>query len=58
MTFRRSDRPIHLHFVTDYRAYFDPRNPDYQQLAGLEARFGPSDDILLAYAPTSESRPN
>ncbi|MGH8459498.1 MAG: MMPL family transporter, partial [Nevskiales bacterium] len=29
------------------------RNPDYQQLAGLEARFGPSDDILLAYAPAT-----
>jgi predicted RND superfamily exporter protein len=42
---------LRLQFVTDYRAYFDPRNPDFQQLAGLESRFGPSDDILLAYAP-------
>jgi uncharacterized protein len=42
---------LKLHFITDYRAYFDPDNPDYQQLAQLEARFGASDDILLAYAP-------
>ncbi len=44
---------LRLHFITDYRAYFDPRNVDYQQLASLEARFGPSDDLLLAYAPSS-----
>lgn len=44
---------LRLHFITDYRAYFDPRNPGYQQLAGLEERFGPSDDILLAYAPAA-----
>jgi predicted RND superfamily exporter protein len=44
---------LRLHVITDYRAYFDPRNPDFRQLAALEARFGPSDDILLAYAPAS-----
>ena len=44
---------LRLHFITDYRAYFDPANADYRQLAGLEASFGPSDDILLAYAPAS-----
>lgn len=42
---------LRLHFITDYRAFFDPGNPDFQQLADLEARFGPTDDILLAYAP-------
>jgi uncharacterized protein len=45
---------LRLQIVTDYRAYFDPRNPDFLQLSALDARFGPSDDILLAYAPDSK----
>ncbi len=44
---------LRLHFITDYRAFFDPRSADAQALAGLEARFGATDDILLAYAPAA-----
>lgn len=42
---------LRLQFVTDYRAYFDPANPDLKHIADLESRFGATDDILLALEP-------
>ncbi len=42
---------INLKIVTDYRYFFDEDGPDRLAYAELEAEFGGTDDVMLAYVP-------
>jgi hypothetical protein len=45
----------HLHFDTDFRAYFGPGNPQLQAFDESQKVYAKSDAILFAFAPKADS---